>query len=118
MYINDYNLVIGDSLKIKCYGEHLGRNYFAYFEDISPDLLKLKFNSKWSMEEFLYKNGIEKFDYKSSNGKVITKIWKYIPEEIEDWRDTYCRTKTEKQEGMPEKYSSEDWHLGHYIKEK
>ena len=42
----------------------------------------------------------------------------YIPEEIEDWRTTWCRTKTEKQRGMPEKYTYDDWNLGHYIKEK
>lgn len=115
----DNNLIIiGDSLKIKGYGEHIGKDYFVYFENISPDLLKYKFRNRWEMENFLYQNGIEKFDYKSSNGKVITKVWEYIPEEIEDWRTSWCRTKTEKQRGMPEKYTYDDWHLGHYIKEK
>ena len=79
----DNNLIIGDSLKIKSYGEHIGKDYFVYFENISPDLLKYKFRNRWEMEEFLYQNGIEKFDYKSSNGKVITKVWEYIPEKVE-----------------------------------
>ena len=114
----DNNLIIGDSLKIKGYGEHIGKDYFVYFENISPDLLKYKFRNRWEMENFLYQNGIEKFDYKSSNGKVITKVWEYIPDEVEDWRTGWGRTKTEKQRGMPEKYTYNDWYLGHYIKEK
>ena len=114
----DNNLMIGDSLKIKGYGEHIGKDYFVYFENISPDLLKYKFRNRWGMEEFLYSNGIEKFDYKSSNGKVITKVWEYIPEEIEDWRTSWCRNKTEKQREMTKKYTYDDWQLGHYIKEK
>ena len=39
-------------------------------------------------------------------------------EKVEDWRTNWCRTKTEKQRGMPEKYTYDDWNLGHYIKEK
>lgn len=74
-------------------------------------------NNAWS-GEFLYQNGIEKFDYKSSNGKVITKVWEYVPDEVEDWRTDWGRTKSEKQRGMPEKYTYDDWQLGHYIKEK
>ena len=118
MYYHENYLVLGDSLKIKAYGEHIGKSYFVYFENISPDLLKYKFDARWQMEEFLYSNGIERFDYKSSNGKIITKVWQYIPEEIEDWKDSWCRTKSEKQKGIPNKYSYEDYQLGHYIKEK
>lgn len=115
--MRDTYLVLGESLKIKAYGEHIGKYYYVYFENISADLLKYQFHAKWAMEEFLYTHGIERFDYKSSNGKVINKVWKYIPEEIEDWRNDWCRTKTEKQRGMPEKYTFEDWQLGHYIKD-
>ena len=81
-------------------------------------MLKYKFRNRWGMEEFLYSNGIEKFDYKSSNGKVITKVWEYIPEEIEDWRSSPFLTRTQKQKGMPEKYTYEDYNLGHFIKQK
>lgn len=116
---NIEELVITDGTKIKAYGEHDGKNYLAYFENIPKELMYFKFHARWRLEEFLYTHKIEKFDYKSSNGKVITKVWEYIPEEIEEWKeDDWGKTKKEKQEGMPEKYSYHDWRLGHFVKEK
>lgn len=111
-------LVISDKVKIEAYGEHDGKNYLVYFENIPKDMMYFKFTSRWRLEEFLYTVGVERFNYKSSNGKVITKVWKYIPEEIENWKDSNFRTKKELQRGMPEKYSYDDWRCGHFIKEK
>ena len=38
------------------------------------------------MEEFIYRHGIENYTYKSSNGNLINKTWKYIPEKLEKER--------------------------------
>ena len=56
----DNNLIIGDSLKIKGYGEHIGKDYFVYFENISPDLLKYKFRNRWEMENLIINLLMEK----------------------------------------------------------
>ena len=113
------SLVITDATNIKPYGEHNGKEYLVYFENIPKEQMYFKFSTKWRLEEFLYLHKIEKFAYKSSNGKVITKVWEYIPENIEHWKSyDWGKTKKEKEEGMPEKYSWDDWRCGHYIKEK
>lgn len=111
-------LVIQDTVKIKAYGEHNGKEYLVYFENVPKELMYFKFLTRHRLEEFLYCHGIEKFDYKSSNGKIMTKIWEYLPEELEKWNKSQFRTKKEKQLGVPEKYSYDDWKCGHYIKEK
>jgi len=111
-------LIINDNTKLKAYGEHNGKSYLAYFNDIPKDVMYFKFASKWRLEEFLYTHGIEKFDYKSSNGNIITKVWEYIPKELEEWKEDNFRTAKEKKQGYPDKYSWDDWRCGHYIKEK
>ena len=116
-YNGNSNLVITDGTKIKAYAEHIGKDYLVYFENISPELMYYRFSTRWSMEEFLYRHGIEKFDYKSSNGKTITKVWKYKQEELDEWKDSWSRTKKEKLQGKPEKYSWDDWYCGHFVKE-
>lgn len=115
---NNYSgLVIEDIAKVKAYGEHNGKYYLAYFENIPKEMMYFKFNTRHSLEEFIYRLGIEKFDYKSSNGKIITKIWEYIPKKVEEWNNSQFRTKKEREAGKPEKYSWDDWYLGHFLKE-
>ena len=102
---------------LKVFGEHNGNTYLVYFEDIPKEKLCFSFNKRWAMEEFIYKHGIEKFDYKSSNGKTITKVWKYIPEKLKEWKEYDYRTKWQIEKGMPEKYSYSDLECGHFVKE-
>ena len=118
MFSYKNNLVIQDTVKIKAYGEHNGKDYLVYFENISKELMYFKFNTRHGLEEFLYCHGIEKFDYKSSNGSVITKVWEYFPEKLEEWKSDKFRTAKEKKQGHPDKYSCDDWYCGHYVKEK
>ena len=117
-YIGNTNLIVTDKVKMNAYGEHNSKEYLAYFKDIPKDLMYFKFSTRHGLEEFLYRNGIEKFDYKSSNGSTVTKVWEYFPEKLEEWKTDRLRTKKEKQQGTPEKYSWDDWYCGHYIKEK
>lgn len=63
------NLVLGDNLKINPIAEHKGKSYIIHFMNIPPELLYYSFNKRWQLEEFIYRNGIEQFKYKSSNGK-------------------------------------------------
>lgn len=97
-------------------GKHKDKSYIVYFKGISEDNLNFIFNKRWELEEFLYSNGIEKFTYYSSNGNALTKIWEYIPEKLDSWKNNCSRTNKEKQQGMPTKYSLEDYLCGHFVK--
>ena len=118
MGVDDYNLIITSEAKLKKYGEHKDKKYLCYFENLPSNLIYYSFVTRYEMECFLYKNGIEKFDYKSSNGKIITKVWEYIPEKLEEWKSYEFMTAKEKKQGYPEKYTWHDFECGHYIKEK
>ena len=106
------NLVLGDNLKINPIAEHKGKSYIIHFMNIPPELLYYSFNKRWQLEEFIYSNGIEQFKYKSSNWKTINKVWEYIPEKLEEWREYNTSKK------KPEKYSWDDYMCGHFIKSK
>ena len=111
-------LVVTDKVKTKAYGEHDGKKYLAYFENIPKELMYFEFDTRHALEEFLYCHGIEKFNYKSSNGSIIPKVWEYNPGKLEEWKDSRFRTAAEKKRGTPEKYSWEDWYCGHFTREK
>ena len=106
------NLVLGDNLKINPIAEHKDKSYIIHFMNIPPELLYYSFNKRWQLEEFIYRNGIEQFKYKSSNGKTINKVWEYIPEKLEEWKKYNIPKK------KPEKYSWDDYMCGHFIKSK
>ena len=59
------NLVLGDNLKINPIAEHKDKSYIIHFMNIPPELLYYSFNKRWQLEEFIYRNGIEQFKYKS-----------------------------------------------------
>ncbi len=107
-------LVITDSTKIKAYGEHTGKIYKVYFDNMSPELIYFEFDRRWQMEEFLYNHGFEKFTYKSSNGSTINKKWEYIQSKLNEYNNLYGKNKGHV---FPEKYSWEDYYCGHYVKE-
>ena len=108
------NLVITDKAKLEAYGEHIGKEYKVYFSNISPELMYFSFNSRRQMEEFLYRHKFERYTYKSSNGNTIIKVWEYIQEKLDEYKEYPCNRK----KLLPEKYSWDDWYCGHFIKEK
>jgi hypothetical protein len=87
--------------------EHKDKAYYLYYNNLSTDVFYLKFAKKWQMEEFIYKHGIKRFTYKSSNGSTIEKVFEYIPSKLEYYKDD-----------VREKYDYWDWCCGHFVKEK
>lgn len=93
---------------VKAYAEHKDGRYYAYYDELPADKICLKFTTKYELEYFLYRSGIEKFVYKSSNGKLIEKVFKYknTKEAQEDLEDS------------EEKYDYHDFCAGHFVKNK
>ena len=98
------NLIISN--KAELFGEHINRDYILSIKDIPKDVIYFKFTKRRNMEEFIYRHGIENYTYKSSNGNLINKTWKYIPEKLEKERKWFKKI---------EKYSFEDFFCGHFI---
>lgn len=90
------------------YTEHKNRKYYIYFKGMDKEKYYLEFHKRRHMEEFLYKNEIYNFEYKSSNGKTYKKKWEYIKEKITSRKNSTFYTK-----GC--EYS---FFTGHYIGDK
>lgn len=108
------DLEIKNKDNFKIHGEHRDKLYCVYLDFFPKDEVYFTFTKRTDMEQFIYRLGFEKFIYKSSNGKIISKVWEYIPEELEEWRSWYETRKNKE----PKKYSFDDFMCGHFVKEK
>lgn len=101
------NFIISN--KVEFFGEHISNSYILSIKSIPKETLYFKFIKRRNMEEFIYRHGVENYTYKSSNGNIINKVWKCIPEKYEKEKKWYKKI---------EKYSFEDFYCGHFIGRK